>query len=57
MSDKIFLPAEIARLDEGEEIYRRKLKKNWRRNTTAKSSRSKLTAANIFLATQRSKQL
>jgi len=27
MSDKIFLPDEIARLDEGEEIYRRKLKK------------------------------
>jgi hypothetical protein len=27
MSDKIFLPDEIARLDEGKEIYRRKLKK------------------------------
>jgi len=57
MSDKIFLPDEIARLDEGEEIYRRKLKKNWSRNTTAKLSPSKLTAANIFLAIQRSKQL
>ncbi|MGH7453365.1 MAG: hypothetical protein ACRENG_18590, partial [bacterium] len=27
MSEKIFLPDEIDRLDEGEEIYRRKLKK------------------------------
>jgi len=49
MSEKIFFPAEIDRLDEGEEIYNRKLKKKLEPKYNGKIVAIEVESAKYFI--------